>query len=241
MRTPKIIAVGIFGLATLLSSVSAQEKDEFVLNFPSSVDTNAMAVDTFLPGSFGGLGKEAKIVGTRCTINVEKTDSLKAIVFSPHHQLVLIDVPSLRDDPLRSVDISLKPLRSLRFAGRVLLPPGMDGTHFRLNVRYVWDGGMNFMGYIDGMPPQPTVADTVLSQDGSFQLEVPDVWNDPSVHEKEGRGSLWLCLFPIVGKYSPDDARQTNGRDSWNVPIAAKYKVQKLEVTVRSPHAVAAR
>ena len=134
MRTEKIMAACVVALALLLPVAQAQEKrpaaaDEFVLRFPASADTRTMAVNTYRAGDFGGVGEDVKITDARCVIGVKKTRSLKAIVFSPHHQMVLISAPSLQGDSLRSVDIKLKPLRSVPLAGKMILPSDVDGTH----------------------------------------------------------------------------------------------------------------
>ena len=92
---------------------------------------------------------------------------------------------------------------------------------------------MDFMGYIDGIPPTFSVIRADLTPDGSFRLEVPDLWNDPAVSAQAEKGYLWLMLLPIPGKCTRDDDRRLDWQHTWEIPVAAQYEEQKLQSAAR--------
>jgi len=169
------------------------DQQTFLLNFPKSVDITGVQIEYFLTGPFGGVGNHViskpnlHQYWIDTTSNGKPADALKAIVYCPGYSLGLIDAPALKDPAARIASVDLKPFPSIPLTGKVVAPAGQSLLGFKLELTYEAVWGMNFFGYIDGMAPSFTVAQTGLAPDGSFSITIPDFARDPVISKFEQR------------------------------------------------------
>jgi len=182
----------------------------FLLNFPKSVDLTHVQIEYFLTGPFGGVGNHITSKPNLHQYWLDTThegkpaDALKAIVYCPGYGLALIDAPALKDQATRIASVDLKPLPSIPLTGKVVPPAGQSLAGYKLVLIYEAVWGMEYFGYIDGMAPSFTVAQTGLAPDGSFTITIPDFARDPVINKFEQRildGLKFTLRDPKTGNF----------------------------------------
>jgi hypothetical protein len=148
---------------------------------------------------------------------------LKVIVYCPGFGMKLLNISSLDDSSAKSAFVELKPLPSVRFSGRIVLPTGRNSPDFKMDVWYMAYWGHEFFGIFDGLVTMFKIGSADVTKDGSFSITLSDFASDPAVTSFKEKGKLNLrALDPKTGNriYTLERA-ESPGRDE--VEIAAKY------------------
>jgi hypothetical protein len=104
-----------------------------------------------------------------------------------------------------------------RLAGRIEPPPGEPS---RLKLRYPVRAMLRFFEYFDGGVPELLVGETTVAEDGSFELPIADLRNDPFLAEDP---------HEVVATVSSGGDRGRRGAaPAYRVPLARLYDEGEL-------------
>jgi hypothetical protein len=219
----------------------AQEKtstgpETYTLEFPKEADTQGLTVVAYLtrrimPGDdltgWASYRPREKVSDGRCTIETRNAASLRAVVFSPRYRPALIDLHFSGKDPGASMAVELKPVPTLRFAGKIDFPEGADPVQYTLEAVYHGHWVARYLSPFGLSDPSFTAASIDLQADGSFASTVPDMLTDPAMGERAEECAFTLILRDKKTGHVPFNL-QVDGPAGSDVPIAGKYETLKI-------------
>lgn len=196
----KLIALAAFCLLMSLTA-QAQESDKaasqtFHIRLPETIETTNLSINYYLTGAFGGYSSfiqgKPRVWDYEIDTSQENqpATSLKVVVYCPGYQVETLDFPSLAAVQERKAELRLKPLGTVPFSGRVLLPETLSSDEVRVSVRYSAFWVCDFFGLIDCLVANFGVTSTDLTEGGRFKVALPDFAHDPVVSSFSNPGDF---------------------------------------------------
>jgi hypothetical protein len=193
-------------------------------------DQSDLTIRYFLKGSFGGYGGFVRTESGRTEYIIPAVQQgmpakvFQALVYCPGHQIALLQEPSFAEPFSQPTELRLAPLGSIRLAGTLMYPTAESVTGIRIEVDYLALWSHRFWGIFDGPVDSFKVASTDLSEDGSFEMLVPDFAHDPVVASYREQGVLRLTARESKTGSTPYELEltETPGRSA-ELVIASSY------------------
>lgn len=202
----------------------------FRIHLPEAVDTKGLEITYYLIGPFGGYGS---FVRTKAGVHEYEIDtsyegkparSLKAVIYCPGYQMETLDYPSLAGFRERSAELRLKPLATVPFSGKVLLPARL-ASKIRVEVSLAASWECEFFGLTDCLYAPYKVTSAEVAEGGKFSVMLPDFAHDPVVGSYKRPGEFIFTVSEYEsGKrlfwLRPEGSSGVNG----SIPVAARYQ-----------------
>jgi hypothetical protein len=193
-------------------------------------DAASLTIRYFLYGAFGGQGGDVRTEAGRSDYIIPAAhkglpaESLRALVYCPHHEIMQLTEFSFAEPLSQPMELQLAPLGSVRLAGKVMYPSADKVAGTRIEVIYHAYWTHRFWDIIDGPVDTFKVASTDVSDDGSFEVFVPDFASDPVVASYSEKGVLRLIARESKTGNIPYELElaQMPGRPA-ELVIAGKY------------------
>ena len=220
--SPKLVwALAVTYLLTLClaAQTSSSEHPIVVLNLPERVDSKEIVIDYFMTGPFGGTGMlrgmEANAKTYKIDAAVENVPArhMKVIAWLPGCQILAFEIP-IREHKIER-DLTCTPLGLVQLKGQIALGSVVRDKPWDIAVDYIAGWSHEFFGMYDGMIPQFHIGTVPLNDDGSFEISLPELANQPgmdkggfefSVREREtGNGTAFA--FPVEDRAGPRELR----------------------------------
>jgi hypothetical protein len=203
----------------------------FRIHLPEAVDTKGLEITYYLIGPFGGYGG---FVRTKAGVHeyVIETSydgkparSLKAAVYCPGYQVETLDYPSLAGPWERDAELRPKPLATVPFSGKVVLPARLRAAEVRVEVAVAASWECEFFGLMDCLYAPYKVTSAEVAEGGGFSVALPDFAHDPVVSSYKRPGEF---IFTVSERKSgkrlfwlrPEGGSGMNG----SIPISARYQ-----------------
>lgn len=224
--------------------VSAQEpatpvSRPFKVRLPQTTDTANLSILYSLKGSFGGYYSfvRTKTGGRDYEIDTsyqgQPAESLKVIIYNPGYQVETLDFPSLAAVNERSVELHLKPLATIPFSGKVLLPAHLISEEVRVDVSHTPFWKCEFFDLMDCLVSSLKIASVELAEDGRFAVALPDFKHDPTVSSFSRPGDFTFTVSErksgrFLFNLKPNGSSNSHGQ----IPIADRYPDEQTFMTV---------
>ena len=206
---------------------------------PEAVDTKDSEITYYLTGPFGGYGS---FVRTKAGVHDYEIDtsyegkparSLKAVIYCPGYQMETLDYPSLAGLRERSVELRLKPLATVPFYGKVLLPSRLKAAEVRVEVSLAASWECEFFGLMDCLYTPYKVTSAEVAEGGRFSVMLPDFAHDAVVGSYRRPGELIFTASEHESgkrlfRLRPEGGSGVNG----SIPVAARYQDGQLFLPV---------
>lgn len=195
---------------------SSAADPELRVYLPKGVRAQDTKISYFQVGPFGGGSADSRYSPQHhayivpLVLQQKHATNSKGILYMRGCALFTWDVS------LKQSDIELRPAceprPALRTRGR--LKSSLEGE---VTVFYMAPWAHNFFGIKDGMVVQMKVYTTSVNDEGEFDLELPNLFNDPAIHRWKGDwsdGYFWTHLRGkrpgnIIGELVPPDDSAT--------------------------------
>lgn len=166
------------------------------ITLPPNVPSETVVIRYVLEGDDFGGWVEAKKGAASYSINTTRGGHparIRGLVYAPGCAVRTFDSapgPSSHE----RYPFSCSPLPTLRIAGSVARTDRLYGREIVLQAKYVARWAQRFLGIDESLPTSIAVGpSTELSQDGKFQLAVPDFAADPiaGASDHDGEIEIW--------------------------------------------------
>jgi hypothetical protein len=191
-------AVMVFGVGLALS-LDAQEKDGVSIEVDPSIRSEAVHVNYFLAGGFGGYADftDASQPSTEEIFlpvyrDDQRAKSLKAVVYAKGCEFAKFTLDPLPPGPNR-VRLECRKLHTVRLKGVVTGCPRPSELTVRLQYMANWS--QTFFGILDGAVWPLPIAEVVPDPDGRFTVEVPDFANDAVTNSYKGQADWSITAW----------------------------------------------
>lgn len=144
-------------------------------------------------------------------------ESLKVIIYNPGYQVETLDFPSLTTVQERGVDLQLKPLATVPFSGRVLLPDHLRTDEMRVDVSHSAFWECEFFDLMDCLVASLKITSVEVTEGGRFKVALPDFAHDPIVSSLRNHGDFIFWAFDrksgkFLFKLNPEESSEGHGR-----------------------------
>jgi hypothetical protein len=237
----KSVAVTVFCILVTLN-VYAQEQvtptsRPLQVRLPQTVDTTNLTILYCLKGSFGGYYSFVRTkTGVReyeidTSYKGQLAESLKMIIPSPGYQVETLDFPALATVLERGVDLQLKPLATVPFSGRVLLPDRLSSDEIRVDVSHSAFWECEFFDLMDCLVASLKITSVELTEGGRFKVALPDFAHDAIVSSLRNHGDFTFRAFDrksgkFLFKLNPEENSERHG----GILIANWYSGEQIFV-----------
>lgn len=170
------------GLVLLASVLTAQDASQppgslrFSLALPSNVPSEAVQIRYFATGPQGGYGSFLK---PRPRLEAYELDApgtrVKVIAYLPGCQFDTLDLTA---DMPTAQQLDCRPLRSVTLSGRIIPTNVLAGNAAKVEASYLAAWSHELFGIADGRVAEFRVATAAPSEDGTFELSLPDFAED---------------------------------------------------------------
>jgi hypothetical protein len=211
----------------------------FKVRLPQAVDTTNLSILYCLKGSFGGYysfvrtktGVHDYEIDT--TYKGQPAESLKVIIYCPGYQVETLDFPSLAVLQERSVELQLKPLATVPFYGRVLLPAHLSSDEIKVDVNYSAFWECEFFGLMDCLVANFKMPSAELMEGGRFTVALPDFSHDPTVSSFSNRGDFKFMLSDRKsGRFLFDLKLKGSSDGRGRIPITESYPNEQIFIAI---------
>jgi hypothetical protein len=170
---------------------------------PRSIDASSCKFQYFLIGEFGGYGRSDQLKSGTSGYEIETAhngstaESLRAFLACTGYQVEAIVVNSLPPSDARRLVLALEPLPTVRFAGviRGWTTPEIERRF--VDVEYVPWWTCRFFNLADCGVGQWTLATVPIENDGTFAVNLPDLWRDPVIASFRTKNQVAELMFRI--------------------------------------------
>jgi hypothetical protein len=210
----------------------------FRVRLPEYADTKNLEIHYQLIGLFGGYGSFVRTNAGVWEYKIDTSfegkpaDSLSAVIYCPGYQVETIHYPSLAALQDRSAELQLKPLATVPFTGKVLLPAGIHAGEVRVDVRLSAPWECEFFGLADCLVPSyGKVASAELAEDGEFSVALPDFAHDPIVSTYKRPGDFIFTVSECKSARYLFSLRAEGSTSAYaGLPVASWYLSGKVFV-----------
>jgi hypothetical protein len=200
-RAPKrlIFAVWIGLFAGMSAVVSAQQDAHqqspvVELHLPPYLASEAVQIDYFLIGPFGGYGlfvtKEKGRVSYDIPASVDgkPAETAKIIAYLPGCEIVKLEITMQGASQERALPCNA--LGQVPLHGRIVPVSLAQTSGTEVEISYEADWSHGFFGIADGMVTTFQIATVIPDDDGHFEVELPDFFKQTDL----GKGSFQFML-----------------------------------------------
>ena len=235
----KFIAFIVFCMLVTLS-VQAREQAAvgalpFHIRLPRAVDTTNLSIRYSVTGAFGGYSSFIRTKAGVWDYEVDTSyegqpaNTLKVIIYCVGYQVETLNFPSLAALKERSVDLQLKPLATVPFFGRVLLPAHLSGDEIRVEVSHSAFWECEFFDLMDCLVASFKITSVELTEGGRFNVALPDFAHDPIVGSFSKPGDFTFRAFEgKSGKFLFELDPKENSKRHGRIPIANWYADEQV-------------
>jgi hypothetical protein len=149
------------------------------IHFPQHINPEELRIRFYMKGPFGGYGS---FVQTKSNVRDyeiptasegKSAETLKLIVSSRKYRTEIFDFPTL-DGQKKRIEIKPKALKTVSFAGKVLLQDQSNAEDLQLRINYTPSWECEFFQLSDCLLGSVQIASVNLEKDGSFKVDLPD-------------------------------------------------------------------
>lgn len=191
---------------------------QVVIHLPQGVPSETVFIRYVRAGEkFGGWVRSQPGVSSYAidtSIGGRPATGLKAIVYAPGCAIQTVD---LRLAGAKGAEYTFlcKPLPSVRISGRLVEAGSLRNSGARIEARYIARWAHGFLGLTDDSVLVIPVGETNLTPGGSFQMPVPDLYQDRLAGgSADGELQLWAKDRPgenLVAQLIPKNATRMGG------------------------------
>jgi hypothetical protein len=214
-RMRLIFAVYIGLITGMTLTIGAQESVQrqrpgITLFLPQSVASEAVQINYFMSGSFGGYGSYVTAEKGRVSYDIpasvdgKPAGAVKIVAYLPGCEIVKLEITMQAKQEVRT--LPCEPLGRVSMHGRILPIAVAQTPGIELEIRYEADWDHEFFGIADGMVTTIHVATVTPDEDGRFEAEVPDFFKQSGL----GQGSFQFTLRNTVNRNIVAMLRPTN-------------------------------
>ena len=184
---PVVKRLAVLVLAIVCGNAAGQESaPSFRLHIDGAADSSGIRVQYMLRGPFGGSGQRLRgsaDIDIPLVVDGQSAQSLRALVFCPGYRIVRVEIPDVAAQT--DLRVALDALAVRHLSGKVEFADGAKPRSFILDVD-VWVGSSHrFFGIVDGAVTEFDVAEAVVSADGDFSVDVPDLAEDEALQSPD--------------------------------------------------------
>jgi hypothetical protein len=235
----KFIAVTVWCILAALN-VLAQEQSPsgslpFHIGLPQTVDTTNLSIRYYLTGDFG---MYSSFIRTKAGVwdyefdtsyNGQPAKALKVIIYCSGYQVETFDFPSLAAVHERRVLLQLKPLATIPFNGRVLLPAHLSPEAIRVDVSYSAFWECEFLDLVDCLIASLKINSVELTEGGRFKVALPDLAHDQIVGSFRNPGNFtFRAIDRKSGKFLFNLNLKENPEGHGRISIANGYADEQI-------------
>lgn len=165
-----------------------------ILHLSRDSDPGSLWIEYFLTGTFGGYGGFVKTDSKTWDYKVPVSHdgkfakNLKVIVNGPNYKAALFDVAKKSFD--RGIHLKLERRATVRFSGKVLLPPSISGNGLMVSIGYMEKWMCSFFRSSDCFTVAHPIAFVDLDAEGRFKLDLPNFASDPVIAAYADKGEF---------------------------------------------------
>jgi hypothetical protein len=227
MGAMKCRVVGFFSLLVLVAGCCSGQTAEpagpsryIEIKLPPEVVSESFFVRYVLAGDdFGGWvqplsGVSSYRIGT--TLRGRSATGIRAILYAPGCAIQTLDLP-LSDSNNPQYSFICQPVRRIWIAGSLIRSDQLYGQDVKLQARYLARWAQPFLKLGDIVTTIPVGDAAYLSADGSFQLAIPDLSQDPLAGAPDHLGEIQIWAKDktsdaIVAQLIPAGAQRIKSR-----------------------------
>ena len=163
-------------------TISSSDKAIFV-HFPQDINTDELQIEFYITGSFGGYSSFVRTKSNVWKYKIptshegKSAKTLKLIIYSPNYQVKIFDFPTLEGQK-KSLELKLKPSKTVPFSGKVLLSNQLNAEELQLQVSYIPNWQCIFFQLPDCLLGYIPITSVNLEKDGGFKVDLPDFAGD---------------------------------------------------------------
>ena len=232
-----VAIAALFGRLLLGAVQESVDAPAISLRVVGCQDSANLTIRYFLKGSFGGYGGFVRTGPGRTEYIIPAArggmpaTAFQALVYCPDHEIALVQESSFAKPLSQPRELRLAPLGSVRLAGKLMYPTADSVAGVRIEVVYLalwanrfWGNFDGQVNSVDGLVDSFKVASTDLSEDGSFEMLVPDFAHDPVVASYREQGLFRLTARESKTGNKPYELELTETPgSSAELVIAASY------------------
>lgn len=175
-------------LAIVSGQVAGQESASSLrLHVDGAADPSIVRVEYMLAGPFGGYRSQLRgsaNIDIPLVVHRQSAQSLKAIVFCPGYRTARVEIPDVTAQTDLHVVLDALPVRHV--TGTVEFAGGAAPRSFVLDIDVMVASSHEFFGIMDGPLTTFDVAEAVVSAEGDFAADIPDLAEDKTLQSPRG-------------------------------------------------------
>ena len=166
-------------LASVLT-VKAQDRPKVLLSLPSEIASEAVQIDYFLTGSFGGYGGVLRAEKKKASFDIEPfvdgrpADNIKIIAYLPGCEIASLDL-TFSGAPIEQW-LDCQHLGSVSFRGQLSPALMIRAQSQEIEVNYLAMWSHRFFGITDGPVTTIRLGTVRPERDGKFEIALPDFY-----------------------------------------------------------------
>jgi hypothetical protein len=167
-------------LVTLIPGLAAQDHPRVSLLLPSGIASEAVQIEYFLTGPFGGYGGFVHAESKKASFDIDPfvegrpAENIKIIAYLPGCEVATLDLTFSGTSVERWLDCF--PLGSVSFRGEVLPTSGAREQDGEIEVSYLAMWSHEFYGIADGPVTTIRLGTFRPKRDGKFEATLPDLY-----------------------------------------------------------------
>jgi hypothetical protein len=174
---------GSLAFVALLASVptvEAQDRPKVLLSLPSEIASEAVQIDYFLTGSFGGYGGFVRAEKKKASFDIEPfvdgrpAGNIKIIAYIPGCEIATLDL-TFSGTPIEQW-LDCHPLGSVSFRGQLWPASTIQAQSREIEVNYLAMWSHRFFGIADGPVTTIRLGTVRPEWDGKFEIALPDFY-----------------------------------------------------------------
>jgi hypothetical protein len=175
-------------LAIVSGNVAGQESSSSLrLQVDGVADPSVVRVEYMLSGPFGGYRSQLRgsaNIAIPIVVDGQSARSLKAIVCCPGYRTARVEIPDVAAQT--DLHVVLHPLQVRRVTGTVTFAGGAAPRSFVLEIDVMVASSHEFFGIMDGPLTTFDVAEAVVTAEGDFAAQIPDLAEDKTLQSPRG-------------------------------------------------------
>ena len=206
-------------------SSASSEPAKITLTLPSNIRSEAVQINYFMAGTFGGAGdfvraqKGKSSYDILASVDGKLATNLKIIAYMPGCEIVTLDIAIGQPTPPQL--LKCKRLETTSLRGQIQ-PASItrNHEHAEIEVSYLAEWDHDFFGFVDGMVTSIPLGTAVPDPSGQFEISVPDFGRQANL----GKGVLEVILRDSITTNRIAFLKPTTeGAESYGVTVRAQY------------------
>ena len=176
------------------------EKPRVALSLPAGIPSETVQIHYMMSGSFGGNGGSVLPAPNQLTYIIEvpadgetPTD-IRIMVYAPGCRIVVFQL-KVAADTAEERKIACERLPTIKLSGQIVPEEFAQSGHAQLVIRYVAPWANHFLGIKDGLLTEFSLATASPSDQGWFEVEMPDFSGEQESDSSRKEAALHLELW----------------------------------------------